>query len=169
MSDDFISCEFPDLDDFIRQLDLMNENVNRALRTAMHEAGAMIAQEQKRCISGEKVGGKLTPYIREGEIFEKGGGLGISSGYQDDAFFTDEDGFNPGVVGMTYEFGRPGSSSNQRRSETITQSRNGRRVKVKKGAIQPVSHIRRGFDNVKDKAAERVISAYNREIDKLGE
>lgn len=168
MSDDFISCDFPDLDAFIKELDLMDERVNAALRTALHGVGTMIEQAQRRCISGEKVGRKLAPHIRKGEIFTaKNGSLGISSGYQADAFRTDADGFNPGVVGMTYEFGRPGQSA-YRRSETTTRTRNGKRYKVKKGAIQAVSHIRRGFDSVKNEAVNTAIAAYNAEIDKLG-
>ena len=45
---------------------------------------------------------------------------------------------------------------------------NGKRYKVKKGTIQAVSHIRRGFDSVKNEAVNTAIDAYNAEIDKLG-
>lgn len=182
MSDDFISADFPNLDSFIKQLDLMNENVNKTLRNALYEAGKMIEQEQKRCIlgaayqkkekkkGGSTLGARLAPHISVGKIFPtKKGSLSISSGYQDDAFKTEADGFNPGVVGMTWEFGRPGQSSSYRRNENMRQKRNGKTLKVKKGAIQPVPHIRRGFDNVKEQAAQTVIEAYNREIDKLSE
>lgn len=181
-TDDFISCDFPNLDAFIKQLDLTKENVNKALRAAMYESGKMIEQEQKRCILGaayqkkeKKKGGgtlgeRLAPHISVGKIFStKKGVLGISSGYQDDAFAADSKGVKPGVLGMIWEFGRPGKSSSYRSNENMKQKRNGKRVTVKKGTIQPVPHIRRGFDNVKNRAAQTVIEAYNREIDKLGD
>lgn len=166
-TDDFISCDFPNLDGFIKQLDLMNKNVNKAIRAAMYTGADMIKNEQKRLISGKSR--RLSAVIDKSEIeATKSGSLKVTSGYQANAFETDGKGYNPGVVGMTYEFGRPGQSA-QRSGPTTSRKINGKRVTVKKGAIQPVPHIRRGFDNVKGQAAQTVIEAYNREIDKLGD
>lgn len=167
-TEDFISCDFPDLDAFIKELDLMDARVNAALRRGLNAGADVILREQKRRIQGKSR--RLAQAIGKGSIYTtKSGGLGISTGYQDDAFRTDADGFNAGVVGMTYEFGRPGTSTNRRRSETMTQTRHGRRFKVRKGAIQPVSHIRAGFDAAVNRAANEVIAEYEREMDKLSE
>lgn len=165
-TDDFISCDFPDLDAFIKELDLMDARVNAALRTGLNAGADIIANEQKRRIQGKSR--RLAQAIKKGSIYTtKSGGLGISTGYQDDAFRTDADGFNAGVVGLTYEFGRPGTSSNRRRSKTMMQTRHGKRYKVIKGAIQPVPHIRAGFDAALNSAVNEVITAYEREMDKL--
>lgn len=183
-TEDFISCDFPDLDAFIKELDLMDERVNAALRRGLNAGADIIRDEQRRIILNKppapvKDGktsrriskgslAKLAQAISKGSIYTtRSGGLGISTGYQNDAFRTDADGFNAGVVGMTYEFGRPGESTNRRRSETMTQTRHGRRFKVRKGAIQPVSHIRAGFDAAVNRAANEVIAEYEREMDKL--
>ena len=164
MSEEIFSTDIPDLQSFIKELDLFDENVNRALRTAMHESGNMICLAQRRLVKSQRLAAAITT----GQVYTtQKGGLSITSGYQPEAFRTDGDGFNPGVVGMTYEFGRPGQSA-YRRSETTTRTRNGKRYKVKKGTIQAVSHIRRGFDSVKNEAVNTAIAAYNAEIDKLG-
>lgn len=168
MSDDFISCDFPDLDAFIKKLDLMDENVNAALRTGLNTGADIIISDQRRRIRGKSR--RLAQAITKGGIYTtSSGGLGIKTGYQDDAFKTEGDGFNAGVVGMTFEFGRPGQSSAGRRSDTMTQTRHGKRYKVKKGSIQPLPHIRSGFDASVNAASQAVIDAYNREIDKLGD
>lgn len=167
-TDDFISCDFPDLDAFIKELDLMDARVNAALRAGLNAGADMIANEQKRRIQGKSR--RLAQAIKKGSIYvAKGGGLGISTGYQDDAFRDEGDGFNAGVVGLTFEFGRPGTSSAQRRSETMTQKRHGKRYTVRKGAIQPVPHIRAGHDAAVRQASQEVINKYNQVIDKLGE
>lgn len=181
MSDDFISCDFPDLDEFIRQLDLMDENVNKALREGMESGADIIRDAQRRLIllkpqstkSKRRHKGrlsKLAKAIDKGEIFvTKKGKLGINVGYQKEAFQTDTDGFNAGVTGMTIEFGRPGQSTAPRRRETMTQTRNGKRVNVEKGSIQPYPHIRLGHDSHVEQASQEVINKYNQVIDKLGE
>ena len=185
-ADETFSMDTPDLEGFIKELDMFDENVNNALRTGLHEAGDMICQAQKRLIESKPASiteGKYKKYKRRsknrqkrlansittGKIYtNKGGALGITSGYQEDAFKIDSDGFNPGLVGMVTEFGRPGTSSH-RSGENMTQTRNGKKYTVKKGRIQPYSHIRRGFDSTKEAAAQKLIDAYNAEIDKLGD
>ena len=182
-TDDFITCEFPDLDAFIKELDLMDARVNAALRAGLNAGADIIANEQKRRIQNKPLApvkegkkrriskgtlSKLAKAIGKGEIFvTKGGALGIKVGYQDDAFRDEGDGFNAGIVGMTIEFGRPGQSSSARRRTTMTQTRNGERREIEKGSIQPCSHIRAGFDAAVNRASNEVIAAYEREMDKL--
>jgi len=164
-TEEFITCDFPDLDGFIKQLDLFDENVNKALRNAMSASADMIVAAQRRLISSKSM--RLAAHITKGGIeVTKNGVLTVRTGYQDEAFKTDSEGFNPGVVGMVFEFGRPGTGARSR--ETMTQSRHGRRFSVRKGTIQAVPHIRKGFDETVQQAAERLIEAYNNEVDRLG-
>lgn len=169
MSNEFFSMELPDLDSFIKKLDMYDRQQNEALRTALHQVGDNMKQAQKRRISGVKAGNKLSEFITRGEVYTtKNGSLGIQSGYQAGAFKTDSEGFNPGVVGMTWEFGRPGQSP-RRSGDTMTQTRNGKKVTVRKGAIQPVPHIRAGADDTFEQNWQTLVNAANSVTDKLGE
>lgn len=189
------STDAPDLEEFIRELDKFDENVNKALRAGLHEVGTMICQSQRRLILSKPRAKperkskmrlvKLSEAITTSAIYTtKSGALGITSGYQSSAFKSDSDGFNPGLVGKITEFGRPGKSA-QHSSKTMKQMRKRipnkqtasrkdwqpavpTEVEIEKGTIQPYPHIRRGFDAVKDRAAQVLIDAYNAEIDKLG-
>ena len=189
------STDAPDLENFIRELDMFDENVNKALRAGLHEVGTMICQEQRRLILSKPRAKperkskmrlvKLADAIKTSRIYTtKSGALGITSGYQAGSFKTDSEGFNPGLVGMVTEFGRPGTSA-QRAGKKMKQMRKRipnkgtakrkdwepavpTEVEIDKGTIQPYPHIRRGFDAVKDRAAQVLIDAYNTEIDKLG-
>lgn len=172
------STDAPDLEEFIRELDKFDENVNKALRAGLHEVGTMICQSQRRLILSKPRARperkskmrlvKLSEAITTSAIYTtKSGALAITSGYQSSAFKSDSDGFNPGLVGMVTEFGRPGESPQRSDPETNRRVK-GKTYKVKKGTIQPYPHIRRGFDAVKDRAAQVLIDAYNAEIDKLG-
>lgn len=155
------TSDIPDLESFIRELDLFDENVNKALRTAMHESGNMICLAQRRLVKSQR----LAAAISTSDVYTtKDGALGITSGYQSSAFKSDSDGFNPGLVGMVTEFGRPRSSRTK-----MEQTRNGKKYSVTIGKIQPYPHIRRGFDATKEQAAQVLINAYNAEIDKLGD
>ena len=163
--EDFINCDFPDLDSFIRQLDLLKPNVKTAVSAAMSRGADMIKNEQKRLISGKS--SKLAAAIDTSDVeVTKGGALKVTSGYQRGAFERNGRNFVPGVVGMVYEYGRPGQS-HYRAKPTAVRRIKGKKFTYNKGAIQPVPHIRRGFDNVKNQAAQEVIDAYNREMDKL--
>lgn len=92
----------------------------------------------------------------------------------------------PGVIGLTYEFGRPGKSTeHHRNSDTMKQVRmripNKKEkrkywkkavpteVDWKKGTIQPHPHISRGFDNKVNEAVQILIKHINNAIDKAGE
>ncbi len=168
------TTDIPDLQGLIRRLNMFNKETNTALRKSLHRCGERTKNAQRRRISGRKVGKKLVDHINCGSIYTtKKGGIGISSGYQANAFKTDSEGFNPGIVGMTNEFGRPGSSVFEafgidRTSETMLQERNGKEVEVKKGAIQPLSHIRAGSDETLEENIRDVKNTVNNLLDKLG-
>lgn len=184
MSDVTFSTELPDFNELIRKLDMFDENVNKAVRSALHKGADMMVAEQKRLISGKSK--RLAAHISKSRIYTtKKGNIGITAGYQPDAFSFDDEGFNPGVVGMVYEFGRPGQSP-ERKGDKMTQTRKRipnkktakrkdweeavpTEVEISKGTIQPVPHIRRGFDNVREKAVNLVIDAVQKETDKIGE
>ena len=166
MADEFFSAELPDIQGFIKNLDLMDENINKAVRDGLHKGADIILAEQKR-LAPSKL--NLSDYISKGNVYvTKKGVLGVAVGYLSDAFIPDENNINHGVIGSVYEFGRPGQSP-QRSGDTMTQKRHGKLYTVKKGAIQPQPHIRRGFDNVVEQAAQAVIDSISAELDKLGD
>ena len=120
-SEEMFHTDFPDLQGFIKKLNLLDENVNKAVFSAMHRGGSVINAEQKRLIQGTSQ--RLADAITTSRVYvTKKGVLGITSGYQSGDFQTDKNGFNPGLVGVTNEFGRPGQST-QRSSETMEQMR----------------------------------------------
>ena len=186
MTEDFITCDFPDLDAFIRELDLLDRNVNAALREGLHAGADIIRDEQRRRILTKPLSkgdgkrkykrlrkgtlSKLAQGITTSKIYVNSkGALGVTVGYQANAFKPDADGLNVGLTGMVTEFGRPGQSSSHRRKLTMTQTRNGKKHEVEKGSIQPYPHIRSGFDAAVRQASQEVINKYNQVIDKLGE
>ena len=65
MADDVFSCDLPDLDGFIRELDLLKEDAARAVRKAMHEGNHVIAEEQRRLADATGVP-FISEHIREG-------------------------------------------------------------------------------------------------------
>ena len=181
-SEEMFHTDLSDLQGLIRKLNLMDENVNEAVRSSMHKGGSMIKAEQKRLIQGTSK--RLADAIGTSRVYvTKKGVIGITSGYQSGAFHTDKDGFNPGLVGVTNEFGRPGQSA-QRSSETMEQVRRiipnrkegvkrrdwkeavPTKITVKKGRINPTPHIGRGFQNKLEPALGVVISAIEAEIKK---
>lgn len=169
---DFITSSFPDIDSFIKELDMFNENANKALRSAVRTCGDMIAGAQRRKIQYKSK--RLASAISAGNIYTtEDGAIGIKVGYQSWAFEVDYDTDNPtrlGIIGLVYEFGRPGQSSATRSNPETYRHINGNAsgFKVKKGTIQPIPHIRRGFDEIKPYCVKILINAYNAEIDKLG-
>ena len=182
MSEEVFSSDMPELQSLIKKLDVFDEETNKAVRTAMHKGADIIMNEQKRLISGKSE--RLAAAISKSKVYAtKKGGIGVSTGYQGGAFKTNGDGFNPGIVGMVFEFGRPGSSSAKRSSDKMKQVRKRipnkkttkrsewkavpTEVEISKGTIQAVPHIRRGFDIKKEEAVNIVLDAVNREIDKL--
>ena len=189
MSDDsFFDMDLPDIQGLTQQLDLFEEKQNEAVRNGLHKVGENMRRAQKRRISGVKGGQKLADAISVSKIYTtKKGVLGITSGYQAGAFKADSEGFNPGLVGMIREYGRPGDSP-QRSKPTMKQKRKrlpgrtdyesgkGRKnwgeavskeVEISKGIIQPTPHIRLGFDETLEQNVQIMADAINEVIDKL--
>lgn len=161
MTDDFFSMEFKSIGELIKRLDMFDEKQSTAVINAMHKAGDMIEAEQKRLAPDY-----TRDSIKQSKVYAtKKGSIGVTVGYQAGSFQKDENGFAPGMVGTVMEYGRPGQSPGHT-SPTMTQVRNGKEVEVSKGTIQPQPHIRRGFDNVREKAVETVIDTIMQELDK---
>lgn len=176
MSDDsFFGMDLPDIQGLIQQLDLFEEKQNEAVRNALHIIGNNIVQAQRRRISGVKVGKRLARYISRSHVYTtQKGVLGISTGYQIYAFDDDEEWrTKPGVIGLVYEFGRPGKSNNTMRQNEYRWwhyvTKNGKTVfmKQRKGIIQPTPHIRLGFDETLEQNVQIMADAINEVIDKL--
>lgn len=170
--------DIPDLQGLIRQLDMFDERQNAALMDALHQVGDNIVQAQRRHIAGVRVGKRLSKYITRSKVYTtKKGVLGVTAGYQFDAFEDDtywgDKGTEPGVVGLTYEFGRPGQSNNTRRQDEYRywhyHNKKGTLVAMKqrKGAIQPHPHIRLGFDETLEQNIQTLVNAVNAEIERL--
>ena len=158
------TSELPDLQGLIKQLNLLEPNVNAAVRQAMKSGAEIIMKEQKRLISGKSP--ELAEAISSSGVYSnRKHELAVTTGYQSDAF-QEHDGKNLGIIGLTYEFGRPGQSS-QRSGNKMTQVRNGVQVEVKKGKIEPIPHIRRGFDNKIEEAANLTSEALEKEVAKV--
>ena len=167
MAEEAFSMEMPDLQGLIQRLNMFDEAQNEAVRKAMDTIGDNIAAAQRRLIQGVKGGGKLAGNISRSRIYTtKKGVLGVKAGYQAGAFKTDSNGFNAGIVGMVREFGRPGQSAYRSKS-TMTQTRNGKKVEVSKGTIQPTPHIRLGFDQTLEQNVQTLVDAVNAVVDKL--
>lgn len=161
MNDGF-SSDFSDIDKMIKQLDLMSENVNKGVREALSESADSIMKEQKRLIEGTSK--LLAKAISKSRVYaDKHNVLGVTTGYQANAFKAGEDGkTSPGLVGMIFEYGRPGQKGNT----TMKQKRGDKEVEVTIGLIDPVPHIRRGFDNKSGEAVEHLASRLQQELDK---
>lgn len=166
MSDEVFSVDIPDIQQFIKELNLLDESVQKAVNEALNKGADMITQEQRRLILGQSK--TLSDKIAKGRLkISKKGNITISTGYQKDTFQEDADGNNWGIIGTMFEFGRPGESSNARSKTTMTQIRNGKEVEVLKGKIDAESHIRRGFDNKIAKASQVMIDSVERELSKF--
>ena len=165
------SMDLPDIQGFIQKLDLMDENINKAVRVGMHRGANIICKEQRRLAPYN-----LSRYISQSDIYvtEKGV-LGVAIGYM-----IEDDDINVFAVGNMFEFGRPGKSSDTRKNKYRWYSRRSKKRAEKgqpelevfkglKGTIQPIPHIRRGFHNAAPQACQAVIDAIQNEIDKIGD
>ena len=167
MAEEVFSTDCPDLQAFIKSLDLLDDKISAAVVDAMGSAANTIVNEQKRLVqSGHP---RLVKYIKKGTLrVSKKGSVYVDCGYLPDAFNsveTDKYGTetNMGVYGVSVEFGRPGRG--KRSKTTMTQTRHGEEVEIDKGTIQPQSHIIRGFENKANEASNAVIEAVSRVID----
>ena len=176
------SSELPDLKGLMSKLDAMNEESNKAIRKGINRGGDIILAEQKRLISGKS--GRLEKAFKKSKlIVGKKGDVGISTGYQEDSFNTQASHGKKywqkesvGVIGLTFEFGRPGESP-QRSGKTMKQTRKRKKnkkseavpteVEINKGLIVPVPHIRRGFDNKVEEAVNATAEELESAIDKV--
>lgn len=166
-AEEAFSMEMPDLQGLIQRLNMFEKEQNEAVRKALNDIGDNIAAAQRRLIQGVEGGDRLAKHISKGRVYTtRKGVLGITAGYQAGAFKTDSNGFNAGIVGMVREFGRPGKST-YRSKPTMTQTRNGKKVEVSKGTIQPHPHIRLGFDQTLEQNVQTLVDAVNAVIDKL--
>lgn len=171
-ADETFSMDLPDIQGFIKTLDLMNENANKAVRNGLHRGANIICKEQRRLAPYN-----LSRYISQSDIYvTKKGVLGIAIGYM-----IPDDKINVFAVGNMFEFGRPGNSSTFRKNKYRYYHRYSKKRAEKtggtglevfkglKGTIQPIPHIRRAFDNKIDEAVQTVIDYINAELDKLGD
>lgn len=165
MSDDFFQMEMPDLDGFIRELDLLNEQVSEAVREGMHEGAEIVAREQRAEAAAAGIV-FVADYIDISDVYSsQRGSLGISTGFMPRAF-EQHDGKQPGVVGLTYEFGRPGQSRNRSR-DTMYQTRNGKTFRIKKGRINPRPFLRPGFDRKTGEASQKIIDCVTKKLERV--
>lgn len=159
-ADETFSSKLPEFKALIQKLNAMDEKQNAAMRKGLSKGADIILAEQQRLISDKSK--RLKNAIRKSKLtVTKKHNVSYSTGYFDDAFTEDADGFNSGIIGLMFEYGRPGKSSSKRKNPTMKQKRNDKEVDVKKGLIAPVPHIRRGFDNKLEAAAEACIETVN--------
>lgn len=170
MGNEFISIQtdMKEIQSLIARLDLTERRVQDGMRSVLHESADIVTAEQQRLIAAEVP--ELAQHIRAGEVYvTKKGVYGIKCGYlasEDEKWIT---------AGAVFEFGRPGTSP-RHNSPDMEQTRriyHGRRphrrrdmtadeltpmkLKVKKGRIQPVPHIRRGFQNKRSEVVELML------------
>lgn len=168
MSTELFSSELPDLDSFIKELDLLDKNVQTAIQHAMKSGAQKIcAAQRRRLLEGNPKLMRISSHITLGPLkVNRRGSVSITSGYQPEAFKSGGNKENIGVIGLTYEFGRPGESP-KRNKKTMRQFRRGKHVDISKGNIAPIPHIRRGFDDEINAAVEEVITSTENEIGKV--
>lgn len=164
------SSEMPDIQGLIKKLDMMDENVNKAVREGLKDGADIIMKEQKRLIVSKSQ--RLADSITKSRVYaNKKNQLGVQTGYQAGAFKEEKDGKTPpGRVGMILEFGRPGQKGKTEITQTRTKTQDGEKVKVKvkvkNGKIEPVPHIRRGFDTKKEEAVNTVAEGLEKAVEK---
>lgn len=131
------------LQDMIKALDMMDDEANQVVQSALLEGAEIIAKEQRRLIVGKSP--TLAGLIKAGRIYvTKGKGrYTISVGYDTEAIRA-----HPEAVIM--EFGKPGKKSGG-------VDKLGRKI----GKVESINHIRKGFDNKNDEAAEHTIDMLN--------
>lgn len=167
-TDEIITSDFTGLQEMIDSLDLLNEKVNSAVRAGLEKGGDIIVEEQKRL--AEEINSRLPECIGKSGVYTTSKGvLGFRAGYT-----SNSNGYLP--VGMTFEFGRPGNSSVQRRRKKrmwyfYRKRKDGKSTKVimtqEKGVIQPRPHIRRGFHNTADHASQVIIDEVKKSIESV--
>lgn len=156
----FIKFDPIDTDSFTNDLNQskaeLSNNVDKALEAGAEE----IANEQRRIIAQKST--KLSNYIHTKPGITSKGKRYYEVGY------TGKEPVKGWLYGLVLEFGRPGKR-NKAYVERKRMTKEGLKViKERNGWIEEYSHIRRGFDNKVESAAENVESAFNDIISKLG-
>ena len=198
-AEEVFHSELPDIRSMIKKLDAFDERANKAIRDGINRGGDIILAEQRRLIGSQKVGKRLSKAIKKSRLTvskKNKNFVSVSMGYQEDSFNVGSgDKYwqkeSDGIIGLTYEFGRPGQSP-QRSGETMKQKRKRRKkvsvsskrknakgwkyseaepteVTIKKGAIAPVPHVRRGFDNKVEEAADAAVNIVVQALEKVWE
>ena len=122
----------------IKDIDMMSDEISASAAEIMRESGEMVATEQRRLISGKS--SKLAGLIKVGKIYvTKKGNATVSTGYDGEAI-------KEAPEGVILEFGRP--------SGKRTIDKKGRKI----GKMDAINHIRKGFDNKKDEAAQIAVN-----------
>lgn len=139
----------------LKSIDLMNDAVAASAAAALKSGAKLIETEQKRLISAKS--GKLAGLIEAGKIKirKKSGEIVIEIGYSTEAI-------KAGFEGLIMEFGRPGKA---RKGVMKYPLRNGKTQVRKIGRVEPTPHIRKGFDNKADEAAEMVLDELWQEVE----
>jgi len=145
------------LQSMMKDMDMLSDGVAEKAVEALTESGKLIAAEQRRLISSRS--NKLPGLIKVGKVkVSKKGSAYVTMGYDSDAI-------KAAPEGVIIEFGRPGEKS----KKVMTQTRNGKKVKVKIGKMESTPHIRRGFDNKQEEAAQIAVDKLNEALKKWGD
>lgn len=156
----FIKFDPPDIADFANNLEQCKTELSGNVDTALKAGATEITNEQRRIIAQKST--KLSSYIHIKPGITSKGKRYYEVGY------TGQEPVEKWLYGVVLEFGRPG----KRNKAYVTQKRKTKdgitEIKVRNGWIEEYSHIRRGFDNKVESAADNVKSAFDNTISKLG-
>lgn len=168
-----------ELQEMLKSMDMLDDNINLIAVEAMESAGEIVADEQKRLIQNKYP--TLASCIKKGKIYvtKNKGRFTISVGYDSNAIIAHPE-------SVIVEFGKPSENRHRKKVETgrkvdvfvpskrerdgghwktekeklVPQNKEGKLLDSKGriiGYVEPKSHIRKGFDNVKEKALESCI------------
>lgn len=161
----FIKFDPPAIADFVYSLEQGKAELSRNVDEALEAGAEEIANEQRRIILQKSF--RLSGHIGVGcSLSTSTGKLYYETGYL--GGLGDQTEVKRWVYGVVLEFGRPGKR-NRGYIERKRKTKDGYKyIKERNGWIEEYSHIRRGFDNKYESAAEKVENAYNDTINKLG-
>ena len=135
----------------LHELDLMDENVSKAVSNSMKKAAEVVAEKQRECIRWKSP--KLAGLIRVLPLrVGKRGQINAYCGYDTEAVKNN-------MESVVLEFGRPGKKSKGKIMEQTYTRKNGSKYTVWKriGKMEAISHIRKGFDMAKNEAASILV------------
>lgn len=121
----------------IKDIDIMNDELVNSTVETLKDGAEIIADEQRRLISGKS--SKLAGLIKVGKIVTtKKGNANVLVGYDSEAI-------EKAPEGVILEFGRPSGKK--------SVDKLGRKI----GKMNAIPHIRKGFDNKKEEATNKVV------------